>query len=62
MLTLCQRRKVVIVNVGWVMLVFMFIMGGGLYKQVGWSNIYSDPTVFEDSGEISIRYSRDAYF
>ena len=45
MLTPCQRGKVVIVDVEWVMLVFMFIMGGGLYKLVGWANVYRDPSV-----------------
>ena len=32
MLTPCQQGKVVIVDIKWVILVCMFIMGGGLCK------------------------------
>ena len=45
MLTPFQRRKVVIVDAEWVLLVF--IMGVGLYQQVGWGNVYLDHVVRE---------------
>ena len=60
MLTPCQRGKVVIVDAKWVMLVCMFIMGGGLCKQVGWANVYVT-LVLQDFGENISKYSGDAY-
>ena len=38
-----SMRKVVIVDVEWVMIAF--IMGSALYQWVGWANVYCDPGV-----------------
>ena len=46
MLTPCQLGKVVIGDVKWVMLVCMFIMGGGLCEQVGWAGVFRDSRVW----------------
>ena len=45
MLTPCQRGKVVIVDVKWIMLVRIFVMSGGLCKKVEWENVYRDLSV-----------------
>ena len=46
MLTPCQLGKVVIGDVKWVMLVCMFILGGGLCEQLGQAGVYCDSGVW----------------